>query len=299
MSRLPLSFSVLLCAVFTMFCGCSHAPYERTNVAYIAHSSDIKEADKNLELGRFCFKIFDYINSEKYSLKALDISVRAQYPEGAFSAYNNLGVLYTELKKYDAAWSNLSLASTVATKNNYKQQAAEVLNNLAFLFLESGQPKAGLTAGTLLEDALRHQPDLPLRLVIENNQGLFNLSKGDLVKALGLFKKVQETAESKNLYESEVLAKVHIGDVLNSQGYNEQSTLWFKKALDSANFWGFNRGKITALLKLGTVYERLKDWTRALLYYQAVQSLHRDLKASLYYSEDDLRINNVKKNTNS
>jgi two-component system, NarL family, sensor kinase len=268
-------------------------------VAYIAHSADIKEADKNLELGRFCFKIFDYANSEKYSLKAMDISRKAQYPEGLFSAYNNLGVLYTELKKYDAAWSNLARANSLAAEQKYKQQAAEVLNNLAFLFMESGQTREGLLPGTLLERALKQQPDLPLRLVVENNLGLYNLSRGDLGKALGLFKKVLIAAESRNLYESEVLAKIHIGDVLDRQGYHALSLQSYKDALDSAEYWGFDRGKITALLRLGAIYETHKDWPQALLYYQAVQSLHRDLKASTYYPEDDQRVNSVKKNMGS
>lgn len=277
----------------------ARAPYGTTDTLSIANAQEIREAQKNLGLGSYCFKVLDYTNAEKFFKKAAVSSESISYPLGSLTARNNLGVLDTETGRYSRAWSNLSHARATGEKAGLRAALSEVINNIAFLVIDSGMPApSGETPETLLAYAKKLGPDKGLELVIGNNEGLLAMSRGDLKTALKLFTKIHKTAEKKQFYQTAILSACDIGDTLLLQGLKDRAVEWYAKALNMSGFWDYQRGKIAAQMRLGALAESKGEWAQALLHYKAVRVLHQELKASSFLLPDEERLTRVKSRIN-
>jgi signal transduction histidine kinase len=163
----------------------------------LAHDS-LQVAHKLLLLGELYMENNDYIELENNSTQVfplLDLS-RKMDQQYAASAYNNLGLAYTNLSNFPEAISSYRKAATFIA-DALKMNTIE--NNIALVYMESGQyDKAMAILATLSEDALlKSDPEAYARVLDNFGYSLFktrNNGSVEMLRAFDLRKKVNDQA---------------------------------------------------------------------------------------------------------
>jgi signal transduction histidine kinase len=163
----------------------------------LAHDS-LQAAHKLLLLGDLYMANNDYIELENSSTQVfplLDFS-RKMDQQYAASAYNNLGLAYTNLGNFPEAISSYRKAATFIA-DALKMKTIE--NNIALVYMESGQyDKAMAVLDALSEDQmLKSDPEAYARALDNFGYSLFktgNNGSAEMLRAFDLRKKVNDQA---------------------------------------------------------------------------------------------------------
>ncbi len=283
-------YFLLMGFLFLVTLSCSTRGYPDVDARLLAYQSEIDDAEKDLETGRYCFKIYDYRQAERFFNQAVLKSKKVSYQQGHLYGLNDLGLLNTERGFFPSAVSNFKEALPLSQKLQIPQAESDVLNNMALLVLVSGNDYFGEPVPLLLEKALKKNR-LPLKgLVIQANLGLYHLSKNDYTKAATCFNKVRKEALKKDYYELLVRSTLRLGQASLQKGEVVKGIAYAKDAFNIASSWDDKRGLIDVSDLLSLYYEKNGDIENALIYAKVIYNIRKGLLAKDFEKADLARI---------
>jgi tetratricopeptide (TPR) repeat protein len=270
--------------------------YARSNyveaVSYAKLALDISKKSNNKKLISRSYRIVGsrlimagiYDEALKYFLESIKIAQEISDEIEQFQTYHNLGVLNDRLAKFDEALTYYFKALGLFEKNinsselkNEKRLYPVIYNSIGNIYSSKGDPKTCEEYYLKAYNKAVESNNLDALGVVCNNLGKLNLEQENYPKAIEYLNKSLETREKIN--DQPGIAKTYVFIALYYQTIKQpQKGLEYSlKALEVSK-------KVKALLTsqnasslTSEIYERLKDYDKALEYYKLYKSLNDSL----------------------
>ena len=272
--------------IFLLIVSCATTPNKEFALQDLAYQNEIKIIKKDLANAEFSLRKFDYKNSGRFYLKAIDASQKINYNSGIVAGLNNLGVLTLRTNSEQA----LVYFKKALSKCEYSQDRSDCYNNIGFYYLTLKDKQAL----DYFEKALKLNKNSEKKYHILNNIGLYYFNRGQSSKARKLFQKVIKTSEKKHYYQLQCKSLLNLGDTFLQEDKNGAEE-YYKSSLDTAHFWEYDIGMLEALKKIIFVIEDREDQTDLYLYYKALANLHKKFHLEEAYKKDLSILKKIKK----
>lgn len=185
---------------------------------------------------------------------------------GEAATLNMMGVVYDDLGAYQQAIDYLQKALVIRREVEHRAGEAITLHNIASTYFNAGQwTEAETFYNSSLELARELNDEAGIAGTL-NNLGELKMLQGEVEQATRTF------MESLTIYE-QMGDQVHVADVYNNlgmlagyQGKPRQAIEWLEKSL--AYQREFHLDTAVTLNNLGTIYETLGEFQRALTYFE-------------------------------
>lgn len=228
-----------------------------------------------------------YLNSApeiavKYATQAKQLAETAAYPQGLAYALKNIGIVYFTKADYiqTLTYWNESLKQFEKIKD--KKGIANILSNLGAIYYNKGDDAKAV--GYYLQ-ALKYAEEIndTLRLVtVLNNIGAAYFNKrATRDKALGYYLKALPLVEA--IGNDDIgTVMLNIGEIYLEKGEDSLALGYFKR---SAKAYANSQKLCYPLIDIARVYEKRKDYSTALKYYQQALDIATKFSARLEMSQ--------------
>jgi len=218
-----------------------------------------------------------YRNALYYTQKAINYS-KANHKTEAQSIQNfNLGKLYYELKKYDAAINAFMISMSLSNVLQPTPEQASTFYHLGMCYMQKkdfSKAKTNFDKAQSLYDNLKITDSSDL---INLQRGIISKSTGNLDLAASIFNTIVAKPDSPAILDTKASALYQVGTIEMAQNRNNLALNYFEKALD-LNAKNKNlEQKATILLALSTVYEKMLDKNNAYTYLKQYTNLKESI----------------------
>ena len=193
-------------------------------------------------------------------------------------AYQEMAVNLLWQAHYDSAKFYLTKAQSIAEKNNYHANLANIYNGRGNIFLQEGDHAEALrnyVVAAQLQDSLVHDPLGESTALV--NIGNIQYKMGNWDKAIFYMQQAQTMAKENNL--EKVLAYLYqaMGRVYRKQNKLEEALVEYKKALSSYERRGMKQRSAETYLSIGNIYFDQQNFKDAQKQYTIALQLADDI----------------------
>lgn len=205
------------------------------------------------------------------------------------NSYNNLGILYSNLSDFPKARSFYEKSLAMSTQAGDMRAQANARNNIAITYYYEKNYRAALTH---YEAALKIRKEINLVLpLVESYHNIADvyLELNEVEKSLEYYKLSKVLLDSVPSAFLQVYNLYGLASVYHRQGDFTQSLLYAMRSLDQAKKLSLLREQNTIILLVSENYKSLKQYEKALAYYE----LYKQTADSLFNLDKTKAIANL------
>ena len=264
--------------------GVFYSKYEVNDSAYFYYYQAQKIYEglkKNYYSGRMLLNMAivqadskDYIGSEVTTIKAVELLKPLNNNKQLYRCYNNLGIIFNELKEYDKAlvYHNkaLSYQKKIETKNTFKPNT---LNNIGVVFRNKKENENAINYFQLaLQEENLKDNNIKTYAVLLDNLAYSRFKLKDTVGVKNLFITSLKIRDSIQDTSGVIVNKLHLAEFKATYKDTISALQWAAEAKDLAISSKNHKNTLAALLLLSKL-DVAKGYTYANQYIQLNDSL--------------------------
>lgn len=196
----------------------------------------------------------DFNKAMNYAKDALQLSEKISFKEGKVSAYNNIGIIYSEQGNYPDALKNLLIALKEAEEKGYKNGVAESYNNIGNVYYKQGnfgEAKKNHLSSLYVSEEINN-----LHRIANSYGNLGNdyRSENNYSSAINNYLYALEFYEKINDRRGVALSCINIGGLYLSLKSLSEAEKYLSKGLQLSNEIGDKVGVAASYTNIGSIY---------------------------------------------
>lgn len=229
--------------------------YSKAEEFFHGIGDEYSSAKMLYNLGVIQARIRDYTGSEIQTFKAISKFKKLDKPLRLYKCYNQLGVIYKELKEYDRAIVNYEMAldylKDVPGNHTNKEST---LNNMGLAYRNSGEYELAINyfGEALSNDSLK-QKNIILYATLADNLTYTRFLNGESQGLEESFLGSLKLRDSINNLSGIVINKLHLAEFYANQGDTVKAIGYGKESNDLARKTNNNRDYLASLKFLSTI----------------------------------------------
>lgn len=204
--------------------------YNRSSKLYKEIGNDFRYARMLLNQAIIQSKVKDYQGSETSTFKAIDILKTLGENKQLYLAYNNLGVIHSNIGNYKKSIEYHNFAISYNENQNNPYYEITSLNNIGVVYTKIKQyPSAIKTFENALSQKVGMNPRLHAKLL--DNLGHANILNGNFKKGYPLLQEALNDRKNINHKPGIVMSYIHLGDYHRLQRDKKKAKKYYTKAV--------------------------------------------------------------------
>lgn len=239
-------------------------------------------------------KLFFGISPEQsisYAIKARDLALKIDFPDGVGYAYKNIGIVNYMQANYLESLGNYDKALAIFKSTGNKAGMANILSNQASLYFNRADEAKALELNLQsLRIAEQIGDTLRILTALQNIGAIYSNKSISYNQALSYFLRALPMSEALKNNDAIGTISVNIGEVYLANGNEDTALIYFKKSLDA--FKG-SENVPYSLNEIGKLYLAKNDFTTALKYHTEALDISQKLNAKVDMAQSLLGLGNV------